>query len=65
MYDPLLPVLAASVLLLLASLLVPLAKRLKVPHTVLLALLGMALGLIAAAVPPDSSSGRSGTCSPG
>jgi monovalent cation:H+ antiporter, CPA1 family len=60
MYDPLLPVLAASVLLLLASLLVPLAKRLKVPHTVLLALLGMALGLIAAAVPPDSRLGPVG-----
>ena len=60
MYDPLLPVLAAAVLLLLASLLVPLAKRMKVPHTVLLALLGMAIGLLAAAVPPDSSLGPVG-----
>ncbi len=60
MHDPLLPVLAAAVLLLLASLLVPLAKRLKVPHTVLLALLGMAIGLLAVAVPPDSRLGPIG-----
>jgi monovalent cation:H+ antiporter, CPA1 family len=60
MYDPLLPVLAAAVLLLLASLFVPLAKRLRIPHTVLLALLGMALGLVAATMPPDSPAGPVG-----
>lgn len=60
MYDPLLPVLAAAVLLLLASLFVPLAKRLRIPHTVLLALLGMALGLFAATIPPDSRAGPVG-----
>jgi CPA1 family monovalent cation:H+ antiporter len=41
-----LSILAVSIVLGLASLLVPLAARLRVPHTVLLAALGMALGFI-------------------
>lgn len=57
MQDSILPILAAAVLLLLASLFVPLSRRLRVPHTVLLALFGMALGLVGMALPPGSGLG--------
>lgn len=43
-----LSILAVSVVLALASLLLPLAARLRAPHTVLLAALGMALGFVVA-----------------
>ncbi len=43
-----LSILAVSVVLALASLLLPLAARLRAPHTVLLAALGMALGFLVA-----------------
>jgi len=43
-----LSILAVSVVLVLASLLLPIAARLRAPHTVLLAALGMALGFLVA-----------------
>lgn len=46
-----LPILAVSVVLGLASLLLPIAARFRVPHTVLLAVLGMALGFVVAVIP--------------
>src|SRR5690606_10273036 len=46
MQDILLPVLAVATLLLGVSFLVPLAERLRIPHTVLLAVLGVALGTV-------------------
>ncbi|MDF3072592.1 MAG: sodium:proton antiporter [Alphaproteobacteria bacterium] len=47
MIELVLSILAITVLLLLASLLLPVAARLRVPHTVLLAALGIALGVLA------------------
>jgi len=43
-------ILAITVLLVLSSLLLPVAERLRVPHTVLLAVLGIVLGVLAALV---------------
>lgn len=43
-------ILAITVLLVLSSLLLPVAERLRVPHTVLLAALGIALGVLASQI---------------
>jgi CPA1 family monovalent cation:H+ antiporter len=50
MEDVLLGILAVSFLLLFASLAVPLADRLRIPHAVLLAAIGMGAGLLTAVV---------------
>lgn len=52
-----LAILGVSVLLALASLLLPVADRLRLPHTVLLAALGMALGVAALALPDPGAAG--------
>lgn len=57
MITVILPVLAAAVLLLLASLLVPLGRRLRIPHAVLLAALGMVIGIAGIFVPEHSRFG--------